>query len=158
MSEKDSRPAEPEPYLYQSLPRAYEQNGGATQWPSLLSGVLDSVAAMARGSARQCGGELLYFVLYKSINGVSELLVRDIVFKDNGEEFGDEFDSAFGACFKENTFEMSFNGMLCDEKSICDLFSRFSFKGFASNVNFAFGEIKVLFIHNVLHKYINIKA
>ena len=45
LSEKDSRPTEPEPYLYQSLPRAYEPNAEATQWPSLLSGVLDSAAA-----------------------------------------------------------------------------------------------------------------
>ena len=29
---------------------------------SLLSGVLDSAAATARGSARRCGGELLYFL------------------------------------------------------------------------------------------------
>ena len=45
MSEKDSRPAEPEQYLYQSLPRAYTLNVEATQWPSLLSGVLDSEVA-----------------------------------------------------------------------------------------------------------------
>ena len=42
LSEKDPRPAEPEPYLYQSLPRAYETNVEATQWPSLLSGTLPS--------------------------------------------------------------------------------------------------------------------
>ena len=53
---------------------------------------------------------------------------------------------------------MSFNSVLSNEKRICDLFRGFTFKSFASNVDFAFGEIKVLFIHNVLHKYINIKA
>ena len=56
LSEKDSRPAESEPYLYQSLPRAYEQKV-ATQWPSLLSGVLErrsrGLACVSRASRRR---------------------------------------------------------------------------------------------------------
>ena len=59
--------------MYQSLQKAYKPNVVATQWPSLLSGVLDSAAATARGSARRSGGELLYSSTYSIISDTLHL-------------------------------------------------------------------------------------